>query len=96
MDELHRAYILFTEEYWLVSFVTSCVIAGVLLLSRIPITVAIAVAILVFGITVGWMVLDLLARPGSHNLLPLEMMFKIVILIPLIASIAIKFVMEHF
>ena len=90
MDALHRAYVSFTEHGWLIALVVSCVVAIAVSLKAVPLSAAIATLALGLLLTIGWMILDLAFFPGSHNLLPFEALFKLLLVLPLAGAVLYK------
>src|SRR5687767_13978350 len=90
MDALHRAYVAFTENWWLTALAASCVLALLSAPKPVPLVIAIATLALALVVTIGWMIFDLAFYPGSHNLLPFEAVFKLVLLVPLGVSVWYK------
>lgn len=90
MDTLHRAYVAFTEHWWLPTLAISCVSAVLVAPKRVPLVFAFGALIVGFAAMIGWMVLDLVFFPESHNLLPFEACFKLLLLAPLALSIQLK------
>src|SRR5262245_29938062 len=93
MDTLHQLYVTFTEQGWLPALGVSCVLA--MLLASKMVSLTFAKSVLCFGllVTLGWLALDLAFYPGSHNLLPFEVLFKLVLVAPL--GIALRFKKRH-
>jgi hypothetical protein len=90
MDALHRAYVTVTEHWWLASLAVSCIIACLIALKPVPFSVAIAALVLGALLTIGWMILDVIFYPASHNLLPFEAVFKFVLLSPIAVAFWFK------
>jgi hypothetical protein len=90
MDTLHEFYVAFTEHWWLPTLGVSCVVALLVASKSLSRTVALGVFFFGLVVTLGWLVLDLAFYPGSHNLLPFEVLFKLVLIAPLGIALAYK------
>jgi hypothetical protein len=91
MEALHQAYRAVTEDWWLLTLAVSCLVGLLVAPKAVPMVIAVAALVLGALLTMGWMLLDLAYYPGTHNLLPLEAIFKLVLLAPLVASLWYKF-----
>lgn len=90
MDRLHDLYVAFTDRGWPAAILASLVLAGFILWRRTPWIIVICIAVTAALALPGWMLLDFALYPQSHNLFPLEVIFKLLILAPIALAIAAR------
>jgi hypothetical protein len=90
MDVIHDAYVVFTERGWLPTLVGSCLLALVVATRRVPMAGAVIVLVAGLLVSIGWALLDLALHPEGHNLLPLELAFKLFLVAPLLIAVLAK------